>query len=332
MAMLALAGCGKDDGGNSGGGGGATAKRSGGLRVADEASLPACDATQENALVYVDSTKNFRVCSAGAWTVVDLTGKAGDKGETGATGAAGQNASDVVAKSIAIYKASRKSVFRVETVCTALGSPAPSCTGGTTFLGSAFLCGDKKVCTNAHVASCDANCFSGLASLKLQQVFKDTDSTNETGKIAGDAASLFFETSDDSTFEFVSGKDLATIPIPESPAGASVLKLASATWDPAARTLAPLLSLSFPLGFQDLYVDVGYVNAPDLMECNTEGGQSGYGCPKNRYDFSSTNDTDHGSSGSPLFDVETGEVVGVTTAGTEGENANFTWAIDASLY
>ena len=26
------------------------------------------------------------------------------------------------------------------------------------------------------------------------------------------------------------------------------------------------------------------------------------------------------------------EVVGVTTAGTEGENVNFTWAIDASLY
>ncbi len=327
---LALAACGKEES-KDGGGGGATASP-GAMRVAYEAALPACDAAAENVLVYVEATKNFRVCTGGTWTVIDLSGKAGDKGEAGAAGANGADGSSEIAKAIAIYKASRKSVFRVETKCTVLASPASGCSTGDTFLGSAFLCGENKVCTNAHVAHCDAQCYSGLVSLKLQQIFQETDSVNDTGKAAGDTPSLFFETSDDSGFTFVAGEDLATIPIPSAPAGATVLKLATKAWNGLDNALAPVLSLSFPLGLQDLYVDVGYVNSPTLKECDTEGGQSGYGCPKELYDFSTTNDTDHGSSGSPLFDILTGEVIGVTSAGTEGENANFTWAIDASQF
>ena len=327
---LALGACGKDES-KDGGGGGATASP-GGMRVVDEGALPACDATTENALVYVEATKNFRVCSGGKWTVIDLSGKAGERGEAGAAGAKGADGSSDIAKAIAIYKASRKSVFRVETKCTLLASPPSDCPTGDTFLGSAFLCGEKKVCTNAHVAQCDARCYSGFVSLKMQQIFKETDSVNDTGKAAGDTPSLFFETSDDSGFVFLPGEDLATIPIPAAPAGATVLKLATKAWNGLDDALAPVLSLSFPLGFQDLYVDVGYVNSPTLKECDTEGGQSGYGCPKELYDFSTTNDTDHGSSGSPLFDILTGDVVGVTAAGTEGENANFTWAIDASQF
>ena len=89
------------------------------------------------------------------------------------------------------------------------------------------------------------------------------------------------------------------------------------------------LSMSFPLGLQDLYVDIGAVNTAYIGECNNQGGVAGYGCPRDLYDFSTTNDTDHGSSGSPLFDLKSGKVVGVTTGGTDGENANFTWAVDA---
>ena len=88
--------------------------------------------------------------------------------------------------------------------------------------------------------------------------------------------------------------------------------------------------MSFPLGLQDLYVDMGTVNTPYIGECDRQGGMSGkYDCPRDTLDFSTTNDTDHGSSGSPLFDIKTGKVIGVTSAGTDGENANYTWAIDA---
>jgi hypothetical protein len=87
--------------------------------------------------------------------------------------------------------------------------------------------------------------------------------------------------------------------------------------------------MSFPLAFQDLYTDVGQVNSPDVNDCDGEAKED-YGCPAQSYDFSTTNDTDHGSSGSPIFNVVTGEVVGVASAGTNKENANFTWSIYAS--
>ena len=88
----------------------------------------------------------------------------------------------------------------------------------------------------------------------------------------------------------------------------------------------PVLSMSFALGLEDLYTDVGYVKTNVLEDCAT-----GY-CPRDGLDFATSNDTDHGSSGSPLVNVQTGAVVGVTTAGTDEENANFTWAIDAALF
>jgi hypothetical protein len=84
------------------------------------------------------------------------------------------------------------------------------------------------------------------------------------------------------------------------------------------------MGMSFPLGFEDLYTSLGQINVNYIGDCH---GGSAYGCPGLEYDFSTSLDTDHGSSGSPIFDLDTGKVIGVTTAGTDGENMNTTWAI-----
>jgi S1-C subfamily serine protease len=95
----------------------------------------------------------------------------------------------------------------------------------------------------------------------------------------------------------------------------------------SVKTLSWILNMGFPLGFTDLYTDLGRVNSNSLATC----GASSYPCLNGKFDFSTTNDTDHGSSGSPLLSMD-GKVIGVVAAGTDEENVNFTWAIDASLY
>jgi S1-C subfamily serine protease len=84
--------------------------------------------------------------------------------------------------------------------------------------------------------------------------------------------------------------------------------------------------MSFPLGFTDLYTHLGSINASSINDCTSAEN----GCLREKYDFATTNNTDHGSSGSPLIAM-TGEVIGVVEGGTDGRNANFTWGIDAFL-
>jgi S1-C subfamily serine protease len=87
------------------------------------------------------------------------------------------------------------------------------------------------------------------------------------------------------------------------------------------------LSMSFPLAFEDLYTSLGQITSNYIGDCH---GGSAYGCNGLYYDFATSNSTtDHGSSGSPIFDLETGKVIGVVTAGVDGENANITWVIMA---
>jgi hypothetical protein len=292
---------------------------------ASESDLPDCDEGRDGALVYVSATRSFRACSDGEWSEIDLKG---EKGEPGEKGEAGSGASETVA-AIELYKKYRTSIFRVTLSCTRTTPVIAECQdrpATATLLGSAFLCGAGEVCTNQHVALCP-ECFT-LAELQLQGVEGSSDSVNSDGA----PATPFFKTTSGAAFKLHQSYDLVKIPVDTPPAGAEPIPLATEAFTTSVETLDPILSLSFALGFQDLYVDVGYVNTKDIGECSDEGGTSGYGCPSKLYDFSTSNDTDHGSSGSPLIDVASGKVVGVTTAGTEGENANFTWAIDASRF
>jgi hypothetical protein len=58
--------------------------------VVDSASgLPACAAGNNNQLVYVKDTLEFKVCSSGAWAAISIKGEKGDAGGAGAKGDSG---------------------------------------------------------------------------------------------------------------------------------------------------------------------------------------------------------------------------------------------------
>ncbi len=294
------------------------------------ADLPPCTPAREGHIAYVATAKELLACTGGAWSEVDLKGEKGDRGdqgEAGATGATGTAPSGNVA--LTLYQTYRASVFRVSLACRLVANPPATCNGKPAqvgSLGSAFLCGEGVACTNAHVAVCGLDPCYRLESISMQALEGEADSVNGDGE----PATPFFTSSSEAAIKRHPTRDLARVAVTGVPAGTKPMLLNTKPYHASVKVLTPVLSMSFPLGFQDLYTDVGAVNAPDLTECDVQGGAAGYGCPGKTYDFSTTNDTDHGSSGSPLLDVATGFVIGVTSAGTEDENANFTWAVDAN--
>ncbi len=318
---LPLLSCGSDSKDSYKGGAVVSEPRENGMTFAAESDLPTCDAERDGFLVYVKETANFRTCVSGKWEVIDLKGSKGEKGEVGAA------AADTIS-GVNLYKKYKHSIFRVELSCSLQANPAGACVGepaNVQFTGTAFLCGDKSVCTNNHVVNC-STCYD-FESISLQAVVGNSDSVNPNGEDGGSAAP-FFTTTSNAAIKLHSAKDLARFPITTNPPNSAPLPISAKLANEVVTPLMSILSISYPLGFQDLYVDIGSVNSPKLGQC--EPGDPKYGCPAEYYAFSTTNDTDHGSSGSPLIDMATGEVVGLTTAGTEGENANYTWATDAS--
>lgn len=65
VAVLALVGCGKDDGSDT------AAQETHSLYVANASVLPACDEASEGRLAYVATEKVFQACLGGTWTVVE---------------------------------------------------------------------------------------------------------------------------------------------------------------------------------------------------------------------------------------------------------------------
>jgi len=204
-----------------------------------------------------------------------------------------------------IYSKYRRSVFRLTVTCS----------DNTVSFGTGFLCETNKVCTNGHVVNCDNYT---VRNIKMEIPYSSLDTVEYTK-----FKDINYPTIYGSGSNYV---DLAKIYIPSYTEDLEVLPINQDSY-PDTDTLTHTLSMGYPLGFEDLYTDLGHINNDYLGECY---GGSGYGCPSTYYDFSTTNDTDHGSSGSPVFNVLTGEVIGVVTAGTEGENINLSWCIDAS--
>ena len=299
------------------------AKASGAGIVVNDDDLPTCDSNNNGDLVYVASAKVFRACTNGKWSTIDLKGEKGDPGDN----AAADTGSKEMNLALAVYKSHRRSVFRTTLTCALTQPVSASCQtlpASAPILGSAFLCDKDTICTNRHVLSCPT-CYA-VQQFSLQATEGTSDSVNSDGT----PAAPFFSTTALQGMKVHPTHDLAKVVVKDVPTGIEPIPLATDSFAKNGDALTAVLSLSFALGFQDLYVDVGYVNTKFIGECDREGGMSGYGCPREQVDFSTTNDTDHGSSGSPLIDILGGKVIGVTTAGTEDENANFTWAIDAS--
>jgi S1-C subfamily serine protease len=72
------------------------------------------------------------------------------------------------------------------------------------------------------------------------------------------------------------------------------------------------VSMSYPLDLQELNTTVSAITSNRSADSD--------------YDFVTRNDTDHGSSGSPIFDKD-GSCIGLTTAGRDNVNLNVTYAV-----
>ena len=61
------------------------------FHVQSASDLPVCDADTDGRLYYLSSDSEFRACSGGTWSTIDLTGPSGPAGEQGPPGSDGQD-------------------------------------------------------------------------------------------------------------------------------------------------------------------------------------------------------------------------------------------------
>jgi len=174
----------------------------------------------------------------------------------------------------ATYEEYRKSVYRVVMYCD--DKPVLS--------GSAFKIADTIAATNAHVVN--SECIEGLKSFRLEGVM-DTLDALENEQILVKSTKIH------------QYKDLAKLYV-NSPLPGKILEIGNSGTPQASDTL---LSLSYPLGFNFLITLLGSVVTNYLPYDEFQG-----------YDFMSSHDVDHGSSGSPLIDIKTNKCVGVSSA------------------
>ncbi len=279
-----------------------------GMSVTSLDALPACDEAMLGRIVYVVSEKGFMICDGVAsqdrqWRVAEVA------------------VEKTWQKAFAIYSKYHSSVVRIMVECQ------DSSGSRSTVQGSGFHCAQGIICTNKHVLTCPDG--SSITAINLHRITGNGDSITNT-----DMPPPFYSVLTKTTAEAqITGhltRDLAKLKlVSDDPkvAAMPVMPFASKPFSETLKTLTYILSMSYPLGFTDLYTHLGQVNASTIGSCDP--AISG-GCPRGIVDFSTTNDTDFGSSGSPLLDLD-GQVVGIVTSGTDGKNANYTWAIDASL-
>ncbi len=282
-----------------------------GMSVASVDALPACNEALVGRIVYVVSEQGFRICDA-----------IGLASEGRQWRLAAVSAEDSWQKGFSLHQKYHNGIIRIAVQCEdAAGSR-------TTSLGSGFHCSQGVICTSGHVLNCPTD--SGIARINLHRITGSGDSIADS---AHDMPLPFYSVQDNASavaqITRHPNRDLAKLRlVSDDPKvlAMPVLTLSVKTFSENIKTLSYVLSMSFPLGFTDLYTHLGAVNASSIGECDN----STNGCLRGKYDFSTTNDTDHGSSGSPLLNLE-GKVVGIVSGGTSENNANFTWAIDASL-
>jgi len=161
-------------------------------------------------------------------------------------------------------------------------------------VGTAFKVDENTVATNRHVAEFECPFEAENTSLILK---------DEQGNTIADVVGT----------DFHPELDLAKLRV-ESP-------LPGLALNTATLSVAPTLNLSFPKGSSELAVNEGVSGKP-LPEC------SGMAC----YDFTGTNQVQHGSSGSPLLDVNSGACVGIVAAGAAKSGTKYlkTFGINCS--
>ena len=104
--------------------------------------------------------------------------------------------------------------------------------------------------------------------------------------------------------------DVAMIPIHGTTLEATEsLPIATESYSSQIDSLQPTLSMYFNEGLTDLFSSLGNVLSNFVGTCNDS-----WGCIYNEFDFTTSNDVGSGASGSPIINVRTGEVIGLTVA------------------
>lgn len=243
------------------------------------------------------------------------TGATGPVGPMGAIGEAGKNGDIISLGRIRdIYTKSRTSIYRITTQCN----------GRAISFGSGFRIDSNTIATNKHVVN--YSCIVGQTKTLKIEAIRDTIDTLQSTTLYGNGPCP--ATSENNcvhaySITFAPSDDLAKVTIPTSLKG-NALKISPTD---SVQTGQLVINMSFPLGFADLYTTTGSIASNYIGDCHAG---SDYGCIALDYDFASYLITDHGSSGSPVFDQLTGDIIGVLSAGTDGENMNVSWSISAS--
>lgn len=284
-----------------------------GMSVESSDALPACDRAQQGRIVYVAAEKSFLAC-----------------GETGQWRADKQASQDAWQKAFALYKKYRAGIIRIATQCEDRGGVK------STFVGTGFHCASGIVCTDRRVLECPDGAAPVRINLHHTAAGEDRDDESAT-----EMPPPFYTVTDrtlaESQITRHPSRNLAKLRLPADVVTTSDLPVLSwhqSALNPDAPARAYTLSISYPLGFTAPYAQLG----------SLDNGRM--------YEFSTTNDSDSGSYGSPLIDLE-GHVIGVvvqapadtpndtptdTPADTPGQTpagragtVPGSWAIDASL-
>ena len=252
------------------------------------------------------------------------TGDTGDKGDTGDQGDSGSN---VFADALSIHTSKRKSVFRLSIYCEfdtnsdgvfgdSFTNDGLSVTYYKSHYGTGFLIPNNEVATNKHVASDDACDYTFSDGSKWEgQIYAiglegvNSTSDNLSGGYAYAMTRSYINLTSHSSY------DLTKFSVPASlSTGRTAFEIDSTNDE---NVLTPTLSMSFPLGISDMITNIGEIVTDDVSVFSG-------------YDIMTSNDTDGGSSGSPIIDITTGKVIGLVTAGFTGVSMNPSIVIHAS--
>lgn len=181
LGMMILAGCGQGDQGT-----GMAASQPAPSQVqqtgtqtaryyVQDSDLPACDASTDHWLVYVASSRTFKACNGGTWTVVDVTGPAGATGATGPAGPAGpqgQAGGNAMASVWSFIQSNARAFVDIE------------CAGGR---GSGVKVSGNAIVTAFHVIDGETNCAyrSGGLQVGTGGTFVQASSGRDIGYIQG---------------------------------------------------------------------------------------------------------------------------------------------------
>lgn len=272
------------------------------MALNDDSQLPKCDTSRFNQLVYLISTGTFQVCSNGVWATTAI--------QQGPSGAPGKDGINYPTEAFKLYSTYRASIFRITVVCKKDGSD------DQTAFGTGFRCDSNKVCSNKHVLSC-GNGYTIKTVLLQKNYSMDTIMPKDP-----------LYSSDSPTISTHATRDLAKLLIQESIFSKDQPILPIQTTEGNPDTLTPILQLGYPQGMEDLYTEIGFVDNNYIGEC--------YGslntCPGLLYDFATSGQSAPGNSGTPIFNILTGKVVGVITAGFSRDEYSNSVAIKAKRF